>query len=135
MQEKTHALLDTYYEAFNRADWPGFLSLLADDVIHDVNQGQREVGRAAFAAFMQRMNRCYSEQIVDRVVMTSADGTRAAVEFTVRGRYLNTDEGLPPATGQTYKLPGGAFFEIHAGKVARVTNYYNLQDWLKLVGA
>lgn len=135
MQEKTLALLEAYYAAFNRADWPGFLRLLTEDVIHDINQSQREVGRDTFAAFMQRMNRCYSEQIVDRVIMASADGTRAAVEFTVLGRYLNTDEGLPPANGQTYQLPGGAFFEIRSGKVARVTNYYNLQDWLKQVGA
>lgn len=135
MQEKTIALLETYYAAFNRADWPAFLNLLTDDVIHDINQGAREVGRDVFAAFMQRMNRCYSEQIVDRVITASADGTRAAVEFTVLGRYLQTDEGLPPANGQTYRLPGGAFFDIRNGKVARVTNYYNLQDWLKQVGA
>ena len=54
---------------------------------------------------------------------------------TVLGEYLKTDEGLPPAKGQTYRLPGGAFFEIRGGKIARVTNYYNLQDWLRQVGA
>lgn len=135
MQDRTIALLQTYYAAFNRADWPAFLNLLTEDVIHDINQGAREVGRDVFAAFMQRMNRSYSEQIVDLSITASADGRRAAVEFTVLGKYLKTDEGLPPATGQTYRLPGGAFFDIRDGKVARVTNYYNLQDWLKQVGA
>jgi steroid delta-isomerase-like uncharacterized protein len=67
--------------------------------------------------------------------MASADGTRAAAEFYIRGTYLNTDEGLPPATGQTYHLRVGAFFEIKEGLVARVTNYYNLTDWLRQVGA
>jgi steroid delta-isomerase-like uncharacterized protein len=104
-------------------------------VVHDVNQGQRERGRTAFASFMQRMNACYSEQIADLVIMSSADGRRAAVEFTVLGTYLKTDEGLPPAQGQNYRLPGGAFYEIRGGKVARVSNYYNLQDWLNQVGA
>ena len=56
------------------------------------------------------------------------------MEFTVLGTYLNTDEGLPEARGQTYRLPGGAFFELRAGKVARISNYYNLQDWLTQVG-
>lgn len=133
MQDATHQLLETYYAAFNRADWTGFLNLLTEDVIHDLNQGAREIGREAFAKFMQRMNRCYSEQIADIAIMVSPGGERAAVEFTVLGTYLKTDEGLPEAQGQKYRLPGGAFFDVRGGKVARVTNYYNLQDWLKQV--
>ena len=135
MQDASRKLLETYYAAFNRADWPQFLNLLTDDVIHDPNQGAREIGRPAFQAFMQRMNRCYSEQIADIEIMVSPNGDRAAVEFTVLGTYLKTDEGLPEARGQTYRLPGGAFFEIRDSRVARVTNYYNLQDWLRQVGA
>ncbi len=135
MPQATRQLLERYYAAFNAGDWNTFLGLLTEDVAHDVNQGAREVGRATFAKFMERMNTSYSEQIADIVIMPSADGARAAVEFTVLGTYLKTDEGLPPAHGQKYKLPGGAFFDIRDGKVARVTNYYNLQDWLKQVGA
>ncbi len=79
---------------------------------------------------MERMNRCYTEKIGDIVILTGVQPTRAAAEYTVTGKYLSTDEGLPPARGQTYKLPGGAFFEIREGKISRVTNYYNLNDWL-----
>lgn len=135
MTAHADAVLNAYYAAFNRADWPVFLALMTDDVIHDINQGGREVGRVAFEAFMARMNRCYAEQIEDIMVTANASGTRAAVEFTVVGQYLATDEGLPAATGQRYRLPGGAFFELRDGKVARVSNYYNLQDWLRQVGA
>jgi steroid delta-isomerase-like uncharacterized protein len=67
--------------------------------------------------------------------MTNADGSRAAAEFTVLGKYLVADAGLPLATGQTYRLPAGAFFEIRDSKVARISNYYNLEDWLKQVSA
>ncbi|MDB5974832.1 MAG: hypothetical protein JWR07_1592 [Nevskia sp.] len=135
MSQATRQLLERYYAAFNAGDWNTFLGMLTEDVAHDVNQGAREVGRVAFGKFMERMNTSYSEQIADIVIMPGADGTRAAVEFTVLGTYLKTDEGLPEAHGQKYKLPGGAFFDIRDGKVARVTNYYNLQDWLKQVGA
>ncbi|NPU92130.1 MAG: SnoaL-like domain-containing protein [Gammaproteobacteria bacterium] len=131
--ESSHQLIEQYYAAFNRGDMEQFLSLLTDDVIHDINQGQRETGRDTFAAFMQRMNRNYREKLVDMAIMVNADGSRAAAEFVVLGEYLNTDEGLPPAQGQTYRLPAGAFFEIRAGKVARVTNYYNLNDWIAQV--
>lgn len=131
----TAHLIHRYYAAFNARDWDTFFSLLSEDVIHDLNQGARETGKPAFRAFIDRMNASYSEQIVDIVISVHADGARAAAEYVVLGTYLKTDEGLPEATGQTYRLPGGAFFDIRDGKVARVTNYYNLQDWLRQVGA
>lgn len=126
-------LIRAYLEAFNRGDRPAMLALLTEDVAHDVNQGGREVGRDAFAAFMTRMDRCYRERLTDIVVMADATGTRAAAEFVVEGEYLATDEGLPPAAGQCYRLPAGAFYEIRGGRIARVTMFYNLQDWLRQV--
>ena len=128
-------LIRAYYEAFNRRDYEGMLALLTEDVMHDVNQGGCQKGREAFGIFLGHMDRCYREQIRDLVLMTSADGSRAAAEFVVDGTYLATDEGLPEASGQTYSLPAGAFFEIDGGRIARVTNYYNLKDWLRQVGA
>ncbi|MBL9116797.1 MAG: nuclear transport factor 2 family protein [Verrucomicrobiaceae bacterium] len=127
-------LIRNYYSLFNSGDREAFLALLTEDVIHDINQGGSEVGVDAFRAFLQRMDRSYSEQVEELVVMTGADGARAAAEFYIVGKYLQTDEGLPPAKGQTYRLRVGAFFEIRENKVARVTNYYNLQDWLRQVG-
>ena len=131
---ETEALIFEYYRTFNSGDMEGFLNLLADDVVHDINQGRREVGREAFAAFMEKMNRCYREQLSEISIMSSADGNRAAAEFVVNGEYLVSDEGLPAAQGQTYRLPAGAFFEVKKGKIARISNYYNLNDWIAQVG-
>ena len=44
--------------------------------------------------------------------------------------YLVADEGLPAAHGQSYVLPGGAFFELDERGITRVSNYYNLPDWI-----
>src|SRR5690606_34819839 len=77
----TIALINSYYDAFNRADWEGMLALLTDDVAHDLNQGARETGREAFRTFLARMDRSYSEQLRDITVMAVADGTRAAAEY------------------------------------------------------
>jgi len=131
----TEDLIHRYYAAFNAGAWETMLSLLTGDVAHDINQGGRETGVEAFRAFLARMDASYSEQLADIVVMATADGTRAAAEFTVHGTYKASDEGLPPATGQRYVLPAGAFFDIRGGRIARVSNFYNLADWLQQVGA
>jgi steroid delta-isomerase-like uncharacterized protein len=123
-----------YYEAFNAGDREAMLALLAEDVVHDINQGAREIGRAAFRIFLARMDRCYRERLEDLVVMASDDGLRAAAEFTVHGEYLAADEGLPPARGQRYLLPAGAFLALDAERrIARITTYYNLEEWLRQV--
>jgi steroid delta-isomerase-like uncharacterized protein len=134
MNQHAINLIEQYYAAFNSADMNTFLNLLTDDVIHDINQGKREIGKDAFRQFMACMNFNYKEQLVDMVIMATPDGTRAAAEFVVLGKYIKSDEGLPDAKGQEYRLPAGAFFEIRDNKVARITNYYNLQDWIAQVG-
>lgn len=129
-----HDLLRRYYDRFNAGDWDGMCALLTDDVAHDLNQGERQIGRATFRAFLDRMARSYRERLHDVVVLAPGGG-RAAVEYVVEGEYLADDDGLPPARGQRYRLPGGAFFTIVDGRIARVTNYYNLQDWIGQVTA
>lgn len=135
LQQQALALIQTYYSTFNSGDRESFLALLTEDVVHDINQGGVETGRAAFRAFLERMDRCYREQVCDLVVFANEDGARGAAEFYIEGEYLSTDEGLPPAAGQRYRLRVGAFFDLQDGKVRRVTNYYNLEEWLRQVGA
>ncbi|MFK7891054.1 MAG: ketosteroid isomerase-related protein [Granulosicoccus sp.] len=133
MRQQTEALIRNYYDAFNRNDMSEFLNLLTDDVIHDINQGERETGKEAFSQFMQKMNAHYHEQIDDLTVLSDVNANKAAAEFTVTGSYLKTDEGLPEADGQTYRLRAGAFFDVNDGRISRVSNYYNLNDWISQV--
>ena len=129
----TLALIQRYYDAFNRGDAEGMLACLADDVAHDVNQGVRRPGKEAFRVFCTHMSRCYDEKLENIVIMASRDGRRAAAEFNVKGSYIATDEGLPSAHGQNYALPAGTFFAVGNGLITRVTTYYNLTDWLMQV--
>jgi steroid delta-isomerase-like uncharacterized protein len=133
VRENTMALIARYYAAFNAMDIEAILACLTDDVAHDINQGERETGKDAFRAFLGRMDHAYSEQLRDIIIMTSTDGARAAAEFMVHGVYKVADEGFPPAHGQSYVLPAGGFFDIKDGKIARVSVYYNLADWIAQV--
>ncbi len=128
-------VIEQYYAAFNAGEAGQMLALLTEDVQHDINEGERQTGKAAFRTFLARMERHYREQARDLVVMVSPDGTRAAAEFVIHGEYLQTDEGLPAASGQRYVLPVGAFFELRGDRISRVTNYYNLADWARQVSA
>jgi steroid delta-isomerase-like uncharacterized protein len=123
-------IIEAYYRAFNSGDFDAMLALLSNDVAHDVNQGTREIGKAAFAQFLERMNTSYHEQLSDLIIMGDSMSKRFAAEFIVDGVYLKADPGFPEARGQRYRLPAGAFLEVANGLIARVTTYYNLADWL-----
>lgn len=132
---ETLSLIGRYYDAFNKGDINGMLACVTDDVVHDVNQGERRIGKSRFHAFCARMSHHYVEELRDIVMMASADGTRAAAEFNVHGTYLVTEEGLPSAKKQKYVLPAGTFFAVRDNLIARVTTYYNLTDWIVQVSA
>ncbi len=133
MRDEVEALIHRYYDRFNAQDVDGLVALLTDDVAHDLSQGPREIGKPAFKRFLTHMNRCYQERVRDLVVMTDASGRYAAAESLIDGNYIVTDGDLPPALGQGYVLTVGAFFEIRDGRIARISNNYNSQDWLRQV--
>lgn len=129
----TKALITAYYDAFNAGRTDEMLTMLHDGIEHHVNEGGIRRGKELFAEFNRHMTESYRENLTDMVIFANESGTRAAAEFIVNGTYLKTDEGLPEANGQTYRLPAGTFFKIRDGKIARVTTYYNLADWTKQV--
>ncbi len=126
-------LISRYYAAFNAGDAAGMLACVTDDVEHRVNEGDIRRGREKFTEFCSHMGVSYREELRDIVVFANEDGSRGAAEFVVHGTYLQTDPGLPTAHGQTYVLPAGAFFDLRGGKIARITTFYNLNDWIAQV--
>ena len=132
-QEQAKQLIENYYQSFNNGDWDRFFTMLSKSVIHDLNQGERQIGIPKFREFINEMNRCYKEKVVNLVLMTNSDGSRVAAEFIIEGVYHHSQTGLPEAHGQKYRLPVGAFFEIQNQLVTRITNYYNLNDWIQQV--
>lgn len=129
----TKALIAAYYDAFNAGRTDEMLTYLHDEVEHHVNESGIRRGKDMFAEFNAHMTTSYKENLTDIVIFANEAGDRAAAEFVVNGTYLKTDEGLPEAAGQTYRLPAGTFFTIRDGKIARVTTYYNLNEWTRQV--
>ena len=129
----SHSTIEAYFDAFNRGDVAAMLACLSDDIAHHVNEGEVRTGKEAFRSFCEHMNRCYRENLTEMVVFEAEGGTRGAAEYVVNGTYLETDEGLPEADGQTYRLPAGSFFSLENGLITRIVTYYNLADWMRQV--
>lgn len=129
------SILEQYYDAFNRGDAAGMLALLDEDVLHEPCQGKPRQGKAMFAEFLDHMNHCYKERVIEPRILYSADGSHGSAEFQLEGTYLRTDEPLPPAHGQIYRLRVGTFFEFKNGKITRVSNHYNLEYWIEQISS
>ena len=94
-QDRATELVLTYYAAFNRGDWAGMQALLAEDVVHDLNQGPRETGKPAFAAFQQRMERSYREQLRDFLKLvepTSHEPMSLSLGFAMHREFAKTGD-------------------------------------------
>ena len=131
--EKTRAVVQAYYVAFNNCNIDAMVAMVADDVIYDINQGERRQGKNRFHALCARMAHHYHDELKEILIMTADDGTRVDAEFNVCGTYNVTEPGLPVAAGQKYRLPAGTFFALHGEKITRISNYYNLTDWIMQV--
>lgn len=122
---QTRDLVSRYLGARSERSIAGVTALLSEDVAYDPAGGERGIGREAVEAALVRHFRLFREALSDTVILVSEDGHRAAAEFTVRGTYQESAEGLPPADGQSFSVPGAAFFEVDEGRISRVTEYIN----------
>ncbi|NJR13246.1 MAG: SnoaL-like domain-containing protein [Phyllobacteriaceae bacterium] len=130
----TEALIVSYFAALNSGDTAAVLALLHEDVVHDINQGAREIGRDKFRWFLATAGAHFEERATDIVVMSSPDGMRGAAEYTLKGAYIASLAGLPKANGQRYALTVGTFFEVDEGRITRVSTLFNRADWLAQIG-
>jgi len=126
-------IVKQYYSSFNQKDWQGMLDLVHSEIRHEPNQGDVRIGKELFTEFLKMMDDSYEETLTDMVFFTEPNDARVAAEFTVTGVYKKGEDDMPVAHGQTYVLPAAAFLEVKDGKISRVTTYYNLPLWIKLV--
>jgi len=126
-------IIENYYQSFNQGNLDKMLELVAEKIVHEVNESQTQNGKALFKEFLNIMDEHYQEQVKNLVVFSSSTPDRFSAEFNIDGIYKKTQEGLPEAKNQKYFIRVGAFFEIQSGLITRITNYYNLKNWIQAV--
>ena len=92
----TEKLVRRYYSAFNAGDVDGMLACVTEDVVHDINQGERRMGKSRFHAFCARMAHHYNEQLKDIVVMVAPRWRTCRGRVQRRGP-VHGDRARPPA--------------------------------------
>lgn len=108
----TDEIIRGFFDALNAGDGSTAVSFMADDVVHDTGDGEREFGRDAYRRYLGKRARRGRESYGDLVIMINGDGTRAAAEFTLRGRKSD---------GERISVNAGMFFAVSGGEITRVT--------------
>lgn len=115
----TILLIERFFAAVNAREFDAVEDCMHEDMVFEFSPGKRDFGKQAFRQFIAELTTGSGEQIGDIAVMTSEDGTRAAAEFTRRGRVPNAaDVGQP---GERYSHPDGLFFAVEDGLIIRIT--------------
>lgn len=131
---KSLDIVKQYYAEFNDRNWEGMLNLVAEEILHEPNQGEPREGKEAFKEFLANMEECYEETLTNlSFYVNEDDANKIAVSFTVNGQYMKSQEGLPEAEEQAYILPASAFIDVKEGRIIRVATNYNLELWIELV--
>ena len=130
--KQANRLVENYYQTFVNKDLSGFLQLLTEDVVHEINQGPTEKGKALFKTFMID-HFIHDQNVDDLIIFSSPDGKYATSRFNCSGKYEKSVEGLPLAKGQLWKIPVVTYFEFRDNLISHVAVYYNLKDWIDQV--
>jgi steroid delta-isomerase-like uncharacterized protein len=126
-------LIQEYFRFIHASEWVLASELLADQVLHDINQGPRVIGREPFYKYLVEMSRYYEEQVSELQILVSDDGLRGSVEYYITGRYKKTHGTLPRANGQSYEGYHGVFFEVEGSLISRFSHYFNFQSFLEQI--
>jgi steroid delta-isomerase-like uncharacterized protein len=125
---KTSEIIKNFYDYFNASDLEKLFSLIDDNFIHEINYVQ-SIGKDEFVAYITANKKNYNEHISDYTLMISDDSRHATTKFTVKGKYLHTDETLVPAHGQVYELQAVNMFEIDNDKIIKGSCWFNENEW------
>lgn len=131
LKSSSEDLIRKFFKHLNAEEWREASLLLSDQILHDINQGPRVIGREPFLKYLVETARYYKEVVSDVFVLSSEDGSRGSAEFYVHGEYLKTHGLLPKAHGQRYEGFHGVFFEIEDQQISRFSHYFNYQSFLE----
>jgi len=132
-QKHSQKMIEDFYAYFNQRELDKIYAMVSDDIVHIMNDVQKDKGKESFIKMMQASTKHYQENVNNVIYMVSDDGKHVATKFTFTGKYINTDDSKVPAKGQPYQASAVNYFEITNGKITTAMGWYDHNDWLKQV--
>jgi steroid delta-isomerase-like uncharacterized protein len=134
MNTDVKALVVDWVDTLNRHDADAAAEFFTEDcVFTNVGTGERLSGRAAVRDDHARLFGWWSE-VTFELPSILVSGDRFAAEWVLSGVHAGDMPNLP-ATGRPFRIVGVGVGQVRDGKLAEITEYWNLFQFLTEVGA
>ena len=127
-----------YVAAYDAKNWDKYAVLTTPDVIYEERPTQRRLeGRGQVIEAHQGWARAFPDS-KGKVTRCFGNGELVALEVTWTGKHtgpMTTPSGTIPPTGKPISVPSAMVLTFQGGKVKEVTQYFDMADLLRQVGA
>jgi steroid delta-isomerase-like uncharacterized protein len=121
-------------QAMDRHDPDAFAGYMSEDcVFTNTGTGERLVGRDAMRQDLIDLLARWSDLRIE-VANLLVSGDFYTKEWVMTGVHTGDLPGLP-ATGRSFRILGAGVGRLRDGKIFEVTEYWNMADFLRQVGA
>lgn len=122
---ETLALIEAWAATWSSGCVEQLLALFTDDCYYeDVTVRYVSEGHAALQDFAQKVWTAFPDYEMALTRCFTA-GDSGAAEWIATGTHRSDFPGLP-ATGNRFQVRGASLFEFRAGKICRVSDYWDL---------
>lgn len=133
MSTDPQTVIAAHADALSNHDPDAVAALFAADCVFvDTGSGQRMEGPDAVRAGAAGLLAMFSDLRIERTSFLT-DGTRYTGEWTMTGVHTGDVPGLT-ATGKSFAVNGACVGRLRDGKIAVLTEYWNMADLLTQVG-
>jgi steroid delta-isomerase-like uncharacterized protein len=123
-------LFADWASAWSLHDPEKVLAVCTDDCVYeDVTMGAVNRGKAEVKAFADAVLAAFPDFTI-RLVSGFTAGTWGGAEWTMSGTHRGDLPGLP-ATGKSFAVRGSTICELRAGKIKRISDYWDMVTFLK----
>lgn len=131
---KIHELVKAWAAGWGAKSVDDFLALFTDDCVYeDVPTGRVNRGKEQLAEFARQVMTGFPDFQFE-VTSCVATEEGAGIEWVMTGSHTGDYPGMP-ATGKRLRIRGASFMVFRAGKLQRVSDYWDLAGSGLLPGA
>ena len=132
-RQATENLIKAYIDAANIPDNAAIVAMMDEDIVFETGQGKAQIGTENLRLVLASKAAHLKEQLADAIIMSSADGTFGAAEFTWKGVNSAPVEGVAHAVGARFSMRAVITFEVEDGKFTRVSSHRDMEEWLRQI--